>query len=48
MTVCNMQTVDLTRDTIKILGIYISYNIKLMNQKNYYEAIASIHGNLKL
>ena len=48
MTVCDMQTVYLTKDAIKILGIYFSYNINLMNQKNYCKAITSIHGILKL
>ena len=48
MTVCGMQAVDLTKDAIKILGIYFSYNINLMNQKNYCKAITSIHGILKL
>ena len=46
--VCGMQTVNLTRDAIKILGVYFSYNINLMNQKNYCKAITSIHGILKL
>ena len=48
MAVCGMQSVDLTRDAIKILGIYFSYNINLMNQKNYCKAITSIHGIFKL
>ena len=48
MAVCSVQTVDLTKDAIKILGIYFSYNINLMNQKNYCKAITSIHGILKL
>ena len=48
MTVCGMQTVYLTKDAIKILGIYFSYNIDLMNQKHYCKTIASIHDILKL
>ena len=48
MAVCGMQTVDLTKDAIKILGIYLSYNRNLMNQKNDCKAISSIHGVLKL
>ena len=48
MAVCGMQTVDLTKGAIKILDIYFSYNINLMNQKNYCKAITSIHGILKL
>ena len=48
MAVCGMQSVDLTRDAIKILGVYFSYNINLMNQKNYCQTITNIHGILKL
>ena len=48
MAVCGMQTVDLTKDAIKISGIYFSYKINLMNQKNYYKAITSSQGILKL
>ena len=48
MAVCGMQSVDLTRDAIKILGVYFSYNINLVNQKNYCQAITNIHGILKL
>ena len=31
MAVCGMKSVYLTRDAIKILGIYFSYNINLVN-----------------
>ena len=48
MAICGMQSVDLARDAIKILVIYFSYNINLMNQKNYCQTITNIHGNLKL
>ena len=44
MAVCGMQSVDLTRDAIKISSIYFLYNIHLMNQKNYCNAITSIPG----
>ena len=43
-----MQSVGLTRAAMKILGIYFSYNMNLMNQKTYCQAITSIHGILKL
>ena len=33
MAVCGTQSDDLTRDAMKILGIYFSNNINLMNQK---------------
>ena len=48
MAVCGIQSVHLTRDAIMVLGIYFSYNINIMNQKNYCKAITSIHGILKL
>ena len=48
MTVCSMQSVDLTRDAIRILGIYFSYNMNLKNQKNDYQAITNTHDILKL
>ena len=48
MAVFGIQLVDLTTDAIKILDIYFSYNINLMNQKNYCKAIISIHDILKL
>ena len=48
MAVCGMQSVDLTRDDIKILGIYFSHKINLMNQKNDRRAITNVHGILKL
>ena len=47
MAVCGIQSVDLTRDAIKILSIYFSYNINLMNQ-NHCKAITSIHDILNL
>ena len=43
-----MQSVELTRGSMKILGVYFSYNMNLMNQNNYYQAITNIHGILKL
>ena len=48
MAVRGMQSVDLTRDGIKILRIYFSYNINLMNRKNYCQATTNLQGILKL
>ena len=48
MAVCGMQSVELTRAAMKILGIYFSYNMNLMNQKNYCQAITNIRGILKM
>ena len=45
--VCGMQSVDLTRNAIKILGIYFSYNINLMNKKNYCQAITKYSCHFK-
>ena len=44
----DIQSVGLTRASMKILVIYLSYNMNLMYQNNYYEAITNIHGILKL
>ena len=43
-----MQSVGLTRASMMISGIYLSYNMNLMYQNNYCEAITNIHGILKL
>ena len=43
MAVCGMQSVCLTRAAMKRLGIYFSYNMHLINQKNYCQAITNIH-----
>ena len=48
MAFCGMQSVDLTRAAMKILAIYFSYNIYVMNQKNDCQAITNNHGILKL
>ena len=48
MTVCGIQTVDFKRYAIKILGIYFSYGINLMNQKNYCKTITIIDSILRL
>ena len=33
--VCGLQNIDLTNDTIKILGIHFSYNKKIQGSMNY-------------
>ena len=48
MAVCGMQSVDLTRYAIKILGIYFSCNMNLMNKKKYCQPVTNISGILKL
>ena len=48
MGVRSVRSIDLTRDTIKILATYFSCNINLLNQKKYCQAITNFHGILKL
>ena len=45
---CGMECNDLTRDVIKILGIYFSYNKKLEQEKNFFNHIVKIQNILKL
>ena len=42
MAVCGIESVDLTRHAIMILGMYFSYNVNLINQKNYCKAIKTM------
>ena len=39
MAVSGMQSADLTRDAIKILIVYFSYSINLINQKKYCKTV---------
>ena len=48
MAVCGMQSVNVTRDAIKVLVFYFSYKMSLMNEKNYCQTITNIYGILKL
>ena len=48
MTLCSLQSVDLTGHAIIILGSYFTYNMELINQNNYCQAITNIHVILKL
>ena len=48
VAVCNMQCVDLAKDTIKILGTQFSYNEKLKEERNFCLIIANIQRVLKL
>ena len=43
-----MECTDLTEDTIKILGLYFSYNKKLEQEKNFLSHIFKIQKILKL
>ena len=43
-----MEYIDLTKDTIKILGIYYDYDKKLKQEKNAFGHIVKIQNILKL
>ena len=42
MTVCGIKCIDLTTETIKILGVHFSYNQKLQTQKNFVKSITNM------
>ena len=35
MELCEMESIDLTKNSIKILGIHFSYNEKIENEENF-------------
>ena len=37
--VCGLQKIDLTNDTIKILGMHFSYNKKIQTERNYLTTV---------
>ena len=45
---CNMKNVDLTKDSINILGFYFSYDEKLVTDKNYITVIKKMVNTLKI
>ena len=42
MAFCGCKVLDLTRECIKILGIYFSYNSSLAGNKNFMDSVANI------
>ena len=46
--VCGLKSVDLSNDTIKILGIHFSYNKKVQMQNNFITTIKKIQQVLRL
>ena len=48
MSLCGMKTVDLTSNTLKLLGRYFSCNKKCQNQINFLKAIIDIQSVLRL
>ena len=48
MELCGMECIDLTKSSIKILGIHFSYNKKIENQVNFVKLIKKIKNVLKI
>ena len=48
VALCGMKNVNLTKETIKILGVHLSYNKKLQDEKNFCDSIKNIVNVLKL
>ena len=40
--VCGLKNIDLTNDTIKILGIHFLYNKKIQTERNYLITVKKI------
>ena len=48
VALCGMKNVNLTEETIKILGVHLSYNKKLQDDRNFCDSIKNIVNVLKL
>ena len=48
MAVCSLKSIDLSNDTIKILGIHVSYNRKVQMQNNFITTIEKVQQVLRL
>ena len=48
MAVCGIKRVDLTTETIKILGVHFSYNQNLQIQKNFVKSITNMQNILNI
>ena len=46
--VCRLKSINLTTDTIKILGVHFSYNCTLKVQNNFLDTVKSIQQVLRL
>ena len=47
MELCGMECIDLTNNSMKILGIHFSYNKKTENEENFVKLIKKIENVLK-
>ena len=48
VALCEVNSIDLAQETIKILGLHFSYNKKLREEKNFVSHIKSIENLLKI
>ena len=48
MELCGMECIDLTKNSVKILGIHFSYNKKIENEENFIKFIKKIENVLKI
>ena len=48
MTVCGIKCVELTKDSVRILGVFYSYNEKLKMDKKFLRNITNIECGCKI
>ena len=48
LALCSMDCIDVTKKTIKVLGIHFSYNKKLETEENFIRHVRKIEKVLKL
>ena len=48
VVICGIKCVDLTRETIKILGVFFSYDRNLQLESKFKKTILSTERNLKM
>ena len=48
MELCGVECIDLTKNSLKILGIHFSYNKKIENEDNFIKLIRKIENVLKI
>ena len=48
MELCGMECIDLTKNSVKILGIHFSYNKEIKDEENFIKLIKKIENVLKI
>ena len=48
LELCGMECIDLTKNSMKILGIHFSYNKKIENEEDFIEIVKKIENVLKI